>query len=152
MRSKPPIACLQRSTAVAQYRVMKEVLAQVVLGIVLSSACYGKTCSDPNLQQAVIGGDTIDGSVLLHHKALKFAQLRLFFSNGKTAWVGTTDKDGGFHIRHLRPDTYRLDLRGWGSTTIRISPDLNKLPNGQTLFYSVQLMDGECIGTMTVTN
>ena len=146
------MACLQQPTAVAQCRVMKEVVAQVVLGIVISSACYGKTCSDPNLQQAVIGGDTIDGSVLLHHKALKFAQLRLFFSSGKTAAVGTTDKDGRFHIRNLRPDTYRLDVRGWGSTTIRISPNLNKLPNGQTLFDSVQLMDGGCISTMSVTN
>ena len=120
--------------------------------VLVTSVCYANHCPDPRLQQAVIGGDTIDGSVRLHHKPLKFAQLQLFFSNGKHAWVGTTDKDGRFHIRQLRPDTYRLDLRGWGSTTIRISPDLNKLSNGQTVFYSVQLMEGECIGTTTVTN
>jgi hypothetical protein len=131
---------------------VKGLPALAAVGIVLSSVCYAKPCPDPRLQQAVIGGDTIDGSVRLHHKPLKFAQLRLFFSSGKTAWVGTADKDGGFHIRDLRPDTYRLDVRGWGSTTIRISPDLNKLSNGQTLFYSVQLMEGECIGTTTVTN
>jgi len=131
---------------------MKKSLALAVIGIVLSSVCYGLPCSDTSLQQAVIGGNSIDGSVRLHNKPLKFAQLRLLFSNGKTAWVGTTDKDGGFHIRDLRPDTYRLDVRGWGNTTIRIKPDLSKLPNGQALFYSVMLMDGECIGTTTITN
>jgi hypothetical protein len=104
------------------------------------------------LRQAVIGGDIIDGSVRLHHKPLKFAQLRLFFSSGKTAWIGKTDKNGRFLIRHLRPGTYRLDERGWGSTTIRISPDLNKLSNGQTFFDSVQLMESECIATTTDTN
>jgi hypothetical protein len=118
----------------------------------VTSMCFAKHCPDPRLQQAVIGGNTIDGSVRLHQRPLGLAQLRLFFSSGGSAWVGMTDKDGGFHIRQLRPDTYRLDLRGWGSTTIRISPDLNKLSNGQTISYSVQLMDDECIGTTAATN
>ena len=52
-----------------------------------------------------------------------------------------TDKDGSFRITHLRPDTYRLDVRGWGSATIRLNPDLNKLSNGQIPAYSVQLME-----------
>ena len=117
-----------------------------------TSLCYSSHCPDPRLRQAVIGGDTITGSVVLHGKPLKFAQISLHVSSGKTVWVWTTDKDGRFSTPHLKPDTYRLDVRGWGSTTIRISPDLNKLSNGQTLFYSVQLADGECIGTATVTN
>jgi hypothetical protein len=120
--------------------------------VIATSVCYANRCPDPRLQQAVIGGETIDGSVRLHNKPLKFAQVRLFFSSGESAWVGKTDKDGGFHIRKLRPDTYRLDLRGWGSSSIRISPDLNKLSNGQTVFYSVQLMEDECIATTAVTN
>ena len=47
--------------------------------VFVTSVCYANHCPDPGLQQAVIGGDTIDGSVRLHHKPLKFAQLRLFF-------------------------------------------------------------------------
>lgn len=131
---------------------MKKPLVLAVIGIVLSSVCYGMPCSDSRLQQAVIGGNAIDGDVRIHRKPVRFAQVRLLFSNGKTAWVGTTDKDGGFHIRDLRPDTYRLDVHGWGSTTIRVDPDLNKLPNGQTVSYSVMLMDDGCIGTTTITN
>jgi hypothetical protein len=99
---------------------------------------------------AVIGGETINGSVVLHQKPLKFAQLRLYFSIGKTAWVGMTDKDGSFRISQLRPDTYRLDVRGWGSATIRLNPDLNKLSNGQIPVWSVQLMEDECVGTTTI--
>jgi len=49
------------------------------------------------LQQAVIGEDTIDAFVHLHDRPLKFAQVQLFFSSGIPAWIGTTDKNGGFH-------------------------------------------------------
>ena len=82
-----------------------------IMLVFVASVCCAKRCPDPRLQQAVIGGETIDGSVRLHNKPLKFAQVRLYFSNGESAWVGKTDKDGGFHIRQLRPDTYRLDVR-----------------------------------------
>jgi hypothetical protein len=125
--------------------------ARLTLDVQLEPSDYATHCPDPRLQRAVIGGNTIEGSVRLRHEPLKFAQLQLFFLNGKTAWLGTTDKDSRFHIRDLEPDTYRLDVQGWGTTMVRISPDLNKLSNGQTLSYSVQLMDDECIGT-TVTN
>lgn len=118
--------------------------------VVFSSLCYASRCPDPNLRQAVIGGDTINGSIVLQQKPLKLAQLRLYFSTGKTAWVGMTDKDGSFRITHLRPDTYRLDVRGWGSATIRLNPDLNKFSNGQIPAYSVQLMESEYVGTTTV--
>jgi hypothetical protein len=117
--------------------------------VFFASLCYASHCPDPNLRQAVIGGDTINGSLILQTKPLKFAQLRLYFSTGKTAWVGMTDKDGSFHITDLRPDNYRLDVRGWGSATIRMNPDLTKLSNGQIPSYSVLLMENECVATTT---
>ena len=120
--------------------------------VFFTSLCYASNCPDRNLRQAVVGGDTINGSIVLQKKPLKFAQLRLYSSTGKTAWFGKTDKDGSFRVTHLPPDTYRLDVRGWGSTTIRLNPDLNKLPNGQIPAYSVLLMENECVGTMTVVN
>jgi hypothetical protein len=120
--------------------------------VLFSCLCHASHCPDPNLEHAVIGGDTISGSVVLQQKPLKFAQVRLYHSTGKTAWVGMTDKHGSFRITYLRPDTYRLDVRGWGSATIRLNPDLNKLSNGQIPAYSVQLMESACVGTTTVAD
>lgn len=125
-------------------------LLTLVLATTLCNAA--PRCPDPRLRLAIIGGDTITGGVLIHKKPLKFAQLRLYSSTGKTAWVGMTDKDGSFRITHLPPDTYRLDVRGWGSATIRLNPDLNKLPNGQIPAYSVLLMENGCVSTPTVVN
>ena len=118
----------------------------------LTSLCFASHCPDSRQRQVVIGGDTIDGSVVLHRKALKSALVRLYFSTGQTAWVGTTDKNGSFHITSLRPDTYRLDVRGWGSTTIRLDPKLNNLPNGQVPKSTVLLMDNECVSSLDVVN
>jgi hypothetical protein len=109
-------------------------------------------CPGVRLRQAVIGRDTIDGSVILKPKSLKFAQVRLYFSTGKTAWVGMTDQDGIFHITHLLPGTYRLDVRGWGSTTIQLDPKLSKLSNGQVPTSFLHLIENECVGTMEVVN
>lgn len=114
--------------------------------VLVTSFCFASHCPDPRLQEAVIGGDTIDGSVFLQHKHVKFAQIRLYFSTGKTAWVGMTDTNGSFHITHLPSGTYRLNVRGWGSTTIRLDPRLNKLPSGRVPYWSVELLDHECVG------
>ena len=127
---------------------------RLLLTLVLATTlCHaGPRCPDPRLRLAIIGGDTINGSLLIHKRPLKFVQLRLYSSTGKTAWVGMTDKDGGFRVTQLPPDTFRLYVRGWGSTTIRLNPDLNTLPNGQIPAYSVQLLENECVATTTVVN
>jgi len=131
---------------------MKRLQSLSAIGIVVSAACCAQHCPDPKLQQAAVGADTIEGSVNLHQKPLEFAHLRLS-SNGKTTWVGFTDRDGLFHIRGLRPDTYRLTVRGWGSTTIRVVSDLTKsFGNGQSLLYELLLVDDGCIVTITVAN
>jgi len=130
---------------------MKALPSLVAIGIVLSAACHAQSCPDPKSQQAAIMGDTINGYVSLQQRPLKSAQVRLL-SNGKTIWVGSTDKIGSFHIKRLRPGTYRLSVRGWGGTTIRINPDLTKpCGNGQPI-YEVWLVDSECIWTVTVMN
>jgi hypothetical protein len=93
----------------------------LTIGIVFfTSLGFASRCPDPNLRQAVIGGDAINGFIVLHGKPVKFAQLRLYSSSGKTAWVGRADKDGAFAIKHLPPNTYRLKVRGWGSAIIRL--------------------------------
>ena len=130
---------------------MKALASLVAIGILLSAACYAQSCPDPKMQRAEIGGDTIYGIVSMQQKPLKSALVRLLF-NGKTSWVGSTNDIGSFQIEGLRPGTYRLTVKGWGSTTIRISPAMtHSCGNGQTLNYSLLLVD-ECIWTVTVMN
>jgi hypothetical protein len=119
----------------------------LTVGLVFFSTLgFASHCPDPNLRQAVIGGDAINGFVVLHGKPMKFARMRLYSSSGKTTWVGLADRDGGFAIRHQPPDTYHLTVCGWGSATIRLDSTLTKLPNGQTPIWAVELMDNECVG------
>jgi hypothetical protein len=121
-----------------------------MLTLFLTSLALASSCPDPNLRQAVIGGETIAGSVVLHQKPLKFAEVRLYAASGKTAWVGKTDHDGGFIIKHLQRDSYRLNVRGWGSTIIRLDPKLDRL-GGQIIGYSLQLTDNECVAYLATT-
>ncbi len=111
----------------------------------LTTLSFASSCPDPRVRQAVIGGDTFNGVVLVHGKPVKFAQMRLYSSSGKTAWVGRSGKDGHFATEHLPPDTYRLKVRGWGSATIRLHSTLTQLPNGQVPNWALQLMDNECV-------
>ena len=71
-------------------------LLTLVLATTLCDAA--PRCPDPRLRLAIIGGDTITGSVLIHKKPLKFAQVRLYFSSGTAAWSGRTDKK--WQLRH----------------------------------------------------
>lgn len=109
-------------------------------------------CPDPRLRLAIIGGDTISGGVLIHKKALKFAQVRLYFSSGITAWSGRTDKNGRFSIKKKLPGVYRLEISGWGSTTVQLRPELNKGPFGQTPAWDLMLIDNACVATTEILN
>jgi hypothetical protein len=115
--------------------------------ILCTSLSFASHCPDLRLRQATIGGDAITGYVILRNGPLKSAQMRLYDSSGKTAWVGLTDKHGGFSITHLRPDTYRLEVSGWGTAKIRLNPELDKLSTGQVPVWGVELMDNECVGS-----
>lgn len=129
---------------------MKSLPSLVAIGTVLSATCYAQTCPGPKTRQVTIGGNTIDGYVSLQHRPLKSAQVRLR-SSGKVTWIGSTKDDGSFHIHDLRRGIYSLTVNGWGSAIIRINPDLTK-SSGQTIYYSLLLVDKECIATLRVMN
>jgi hypothetical protein len=112
--------------------------------IFVSSLCLSSSCPPPALRQAAIGGDTISGVVLLDNGPLKFAQVRLYFSSGKTAWNGKTDKDGRFTIAKMPPGHYRLVVRGWGSTTVQLNPEIDKRFI-QDPVWNLSLQDHECV-------
>lgn len=131
---------------------MKALLSLVAIVIALSAACHAQHCPDPTMQRAEIGGDAINGSVELQSGPLKSVQVRVS-SRGKISWSGLTDDNGMFHVKGLRPGTYRLAVKGWGSATIRIDPELTKsFGNGQQPYYWVRLLDNECVGTLMVMN
>src|SRR5262245_47054475 len=116
--------------------------------ILKGSLCLAATvCPDPNLRQAKIGGDAISGYVLLHKKPLRFARVRLYPASGKADWTGRTDKNGGFVISKLPPADYRLEVDGWGSTSVQLNPDLDKKFHGQTPAWGLLLIDHGCVST-----
>jgi hypothetical protein len=119
--------------------------------ILKASLCIAApVCPDPNLRQAKIGGEAIIGNVLLHRKAVKFARVRLYSASGEAAWVGRTDKNGAFVTRKLPPGDYRLEIDGWGSTSVQLDPNLDRGFGGQVPGWSLLLFDNGCVGATMV--
>ena len=127
---------------------------RLLLTLVLAKSLCNVThrCPDPRLRQAINGGDTISGGVLIHKKPLKFAQVRLYFSSGTTAGNGRTDENGRFTIKKVLPGVYRLEISGWGITAVQLKPELNKGPFGQTPVWNLLLFDNACVDTGEILN
>ena len=126
------------------------VLLTPVLATTLCDAA--PRCPDPRLRLAIIGSDTITAGVRIHKESLKFAQVRLYFSSGTTAWRGRTDKNGRFAIDKTLPGVYRLEVNGWGSTSVQLKPELNKRPFGQIPGWDLLLIDNACVATTEILN
>ena len=121
--------------------------------VLTASLCLAASrCPDPRLQDATIGGNRIIGYVVLHKKPLKFARMRLYSASGETAWIGKTDKDGGFSTTQLPPGGYRLEVSGWGIAKVRLNPELDKGPFGQIPAWSLLLIDNSCVSTIQIMN
>jgi hypothetical protein len=117
--------------------------------ILKASLCIAAPlCPDTRLREAKIDGDSITGYVLLHKKPLMFALVRLYASVGVAAWVGFTDKNGEFATGKLPPGVYRLEIDGWGSTSVQLDPKF--LP--QKTFWVLTLTDNGCVGVGGDTN
>ena len=129
--------------------VIKMRWAGVILMFATSLGFAASHCPDPKLRQAAIGGDTIRGVVTLHNSALKRSNVRLHFSSGKTAWVGTTDENGRFAISSMPPGEYRLDVSGWGRTTVQLIPEPDKSMGGRLPSWVLILRDNACVVTLT---
>lgn len=120
----------------------------LTLILVTSLAFAASKCTDPELRQAAIRGDAIYGVVTLHNTPLKFSHVRLRLSSGKTAWDGTTDENGRFATSSVSPGEYRLDVSGWGSTTIQLSPEPDKRTRGKIPMWGLILSDNACVATI----
>src|SRR5262245_5523551 len=109
-------------------------------------------CPDPHLREARIGGDSITGTVLLRHKPFGFALVRVYSSPNAIPWFGMTDKNGGFATSKLPPADYRLEVIGWGSTSVRLDPNLDKQFGGQVPVWRLLLTDDGCVGSGMTLN
>jgi hypothetical protein len=123
----------------------------VTVVLALSLCATASRCPDPQLQEAAIGANTINGGVVLHKRPVKCAKVRLYSSSGKTAWIGKTDKDGRFKTDQLPPGNYRLEISGWGSTTIHLNPEIDK-GFRQTPVWNILLLDNACVSTIQILN
>jgi hypothetical protein len=117
-----------------------------VLSIALVSSCFAtSSCPDSKMRQAIVGGDSISGVVLLNGKTLKSALVRLNSVRGKFARGMTrTDENGKFTLHKIAPGKYFLNVHGWGTTSIQVSPKADRnfiqRPN-----WWVILTDNECV-------
>ena len=115
-----------------------------VLLFTIVSACFAAPCPDRHMRQAVVGGDSISGIVFRDGKPLKFALVTLY-SGRKAVRMAMTHDDGKFALDEVAPGKYLLNVQGWGSTPIRVSPradrDFPQKPN-----WYVSLLDNGCVG------
>ena len=123
----------------------------LILIFATSLCAAGSRCPDPSQRQVTVGGNSLTGYLARHRKPVKFAKVRLYSSSGKVAWVGATDKDGGFATGSMPPDDYRIEATGWGSATVRLNPAL-RTQNNQTPAWTLLLFDNACIASIEVTN
>ena len=120
----------------------------LTLILITSLGFAASNCPDPKQRQAAIRGDRILGVVTLHKTPLKFSHVRLRLSSGKTAWDGTTDENGGFVTSIMPPGEYRLDVSGWGSTTIQLGPEPDNRMGRKIPLWGLILSDNACVGTI----
>jgi hypothetical protein len=132
------------------FEAMTCIALTAVLAVSVSVAAA--RCLDPKLKEAVIGGNTINGGVILHEKPLRFSKVRVHASSRETAWIGKTDKDGTFKTTQLPPGDYRLKISGWGSTAVRLTPELDRGPFGQVPAWNLLLIDNGCVATIQIMN
>ena len=121
-----------------------------VLSVILaSSLCTaGSHCPDPTQRQATINGQSsIEGYVYPdgtgHPKPLKFAKVQVYSSLVQPGYVGETDEDGWFTTGPLPEGNYHVLVSGWGSTTVRLSPEQEHVELGGG--HALILRDHECV-------
>ena len=134
---------------VEQLRAVRCAALTAVLAISLGSTA--SRCPDPKLQEAAIGGHTISGGVVLHKKPLKSANVRLYSPSGQVAWIGKTDKNGHFRSMELNPGDYRVEIRGWGTTTIHLNPEIDK-GFMQKPVWELLFVDNACVAYIQIMN
>ena len=107
-------------------------------------------CPDPTGRHAALDGQqAIAGEVYpdgtLHGEPLRFAEVRVYSSSGQRVYVGKTSSHGWFTTGPLTSGNYRLEIEGWGSTTVRFRPEVNDGYGGLGVAWGLLLIEDECV-------
>jgi Carboxypeptidase regulatory-like domain len=123
-----------------------------LLSFVLAWASVAAQCPDQRQQNALIGGDVIQGSVVRKSgKPLRSALVRLYLGD-RLVWSGATDRNGAFTINHVQRGKYRLSVARWGSALVELDPSLDELFNHQRPAYSLLLTGHACVSAIQIFN
>lgn len=129
-----------------------QVMKAAALLIFMAFACIASSrCPDPNLREATIGGNTIRGGVVLRKKPVRLTRVRLYSPSGETAWTGKTDTNGRFASSKLAAGDYRVQIQGWGGTTIHLNPEIDK-QFSQKPAWELLFADDACVANVQIMN
>jgi hypothetical protein len=120
--------------------------AFIVWCLLSVSAQAESRCHDPSGREAAVGGDTIFGMVFQNGKPLRNAQVKVYSSTRKTAWVWRTDQEGKFTTAKLRRGAYRVEITGWGSAVVKVGSEQDRLGQ-QTINWTVDFGDDGCVSS-----
>lgn len=138
--------------AVSYVRVILHLMKVAALLILLASACVASSrCPDPKLREVTIGGNTIRGGVVLRKNPVTLTRVRVYSLSGKTAWTGKTDNNGRFASGKLPAGDYRIQIQGWGSTTIHLNPEIDK-QFSQKPAWELLFGDDACVAFVQIMN
>lgn len=114
----------------------------IFLVLLIIGSAFGAVCPDVNGRSVEIGGNEITGWVRVKRaQYLRFTWVQISMA-GKTVARQRTDEYGRFYFSRLQIGEYRLSVKGWGNTVIRINPQ-RKIA-GQSAVWQVWLTEDRC--------
>jgi len=97
-------------------------------------------CWQTNRPTAVVYGDYLQGHVFRNGKPLVHSKVVIRGASQELQIEGSTDADGRFVLRQVRPAKYRLFVYGWGVADVDVQPASVKI--GNKILKLVSVADG----------
>lgn len=112
----------------------------IYLSLLLSAICVQSQSNYSSIKGTITDADNGD--------PLPFANVVLLDSLSNQTSAGSTDFDGKFHLKHVKPSIYSLEISYVGYTTTRINGLIIK-PN-EVVVKQIKLLPGLSIGEIQV--
>lgn len=112
----------------------------IYLSLLLSAICVQSQSNYSSIKGTITDADNGD--------PLPFANVVLIDSLSNQTSAGSTDFDGKFHLKHIKPGIYSLEISYVGYTTTRINSLIIK-PN-EVVVKQIKLLPGLSIGEIQV--